>query len=81
MSDGIFGRFNASMINENGMGGNMIISVIGAMESTDGTTMSLRTSDGVLLQYAIMPEFDFVQVKIHERITTTRRVSCHVSCR
>jgi hypothetical protein len=62
MSNGIFSRLNATQVQNSGMGDGMIISVIGSMESTDGTTMSLRTSDGTSLQYAMPAEFDFVQV-------------------
>jgi hypothetical protein len=66
MSNGIFSRLNATQVQNSGMGDGMIISVIGSMESTDGTTMSLRTSDGTSLQYAMPAEFDFVQGKIVE---------------
>ena len=68
MADGTFERLNGDMVTNKGMGDGVIISVIGSMESTDGTTMSLRASDGVSLQYAIQPEFDFEQVRKVNRL-------------
>ncbi len=64
MSDGIFDRLNGDMIKNKGMGDGAIISVSGSMESIDGSTMSLRSSDGVLLNYSISPDFEFEQVRV-----------------
>ncbi len=66
MSDGIFDRLNGDMIKNKGMGDGAIISVIGSMESIDGSTstMSLRSSDGILLSYSISPDFEFEQVRV-----------------
>mmetsp|Transcript_5469 Transcript_5469/g.6715 ORF Transcript_5469/g.6715 Transcript_5469/m.6715 type:complete len:118 (+) Transcript_5469:123-476(+) len=66
MSDGRFERLNGDMIKNKGMGDGAIISVIGAMESINGSIMSLRSSDGILLSYAITSDFEFEQGKVVE---------------
>ena len=76
MSDGEFVRLNASLVNNTSKGEGVIISVIGKMEATDGSTLSLRTSDDAILQYNIQPEFDFVQVNSQFMHTREKEMEC-----
>ena len=62
MVDGAFVRLNAHMLNNTAMGDGQIVSMVGSMQSTDGETITLNTSDGQLLKYRVQPEIDFEKV-------------------
>uniref|UniRef100_A0A7S2RCY3 Replication factor A protein 3 n=1 Tax=Eucampia antarctica TaxID=49252 RepID=A0A7S2RCY3_9STRA len=60
--DGWYSRVNSSMI-QSGNHKNLIVSIAGTLESTDGTIVNVRSVDKGSIPIQVEPDFEFQQGK------------------